>query len=53
MPEGEEDDELDGQDFEERGMLFEVMAKLDVELDETIHSNRYADRFDTHYLARH
>ena len=52
MPEGEKDDKLDGQDFKEGGMLFEVVAKLEVELDETIHGNRYADRFDTHYLSK-
>jgi hypothetical protein len=37
LPEGEEDDELDAEDFDERMVLSNVVLDLHVELNETEH----------------
>jgi hypothetical protein len=37
LPEGEEDDQLDGKNFQERAVVGEGFAELDVELDNTVH----------------
>jgi len=41
LPEGEEDDEFDGEDFEEGVVRGEVVADLDVELDQEVHGDCY------------
>lgn len=39
LPEGEEDDELDGDDFDEKFVLGDGFAELNVHLDKTEHGN--------------
>ena len=50
MPEGEEDDEFDGEDFHEGSVFGDVVPDLDVELDETVHGDADAEAFDTSNL---
>ena len=48
LPEGQENDKFDGENFEERlvwGKLFGV-AQLNIELDEAVHGNGYCYGFD-------
>lgn len=46
LPEGEEDDEFDGDDFEEGSVFGEIAAELDVELDQADHGDGNTDTFD-------
>lgn len=39
LPEGEEDHQLDGDNFQERMVGGEIHSKLDVELDEAVHGH--------------
>jgi len=53
LPEGEEDDEFDGEDFDEGlfcGNVF-VGAELDVELDDAEHGDGDASAFDDENLC--
>ena len=50
LPEGEEDDELDGGDFEEGLVFAEVVFELDVELDQAVHCYTNATSFNDHHL---
>lgn len=48
LPERKKDDEFDGKDFEEGAMLLDVVAELDVELNEAIHGDGNSDGFNDH-----
>ena len=50
LPEGEEDDELDGGDFEEGLVFAEVVFELDIELDQAVHCYANAASFNDHHL---
>ena len=50
LPEGEEDDEFNGDDFDERSVFSEINAELDVELDQADHGDGNTDTFNKHYL---
>ena len=39
LPEGEEDDEFDSEDFYEWSVLGDIESNLNVELDEAVHGN--------------
>ena len=56
LPEREEDDEFDGEDFDEGFVLGNVEPDLHVELDEAVHGDGDAETFDTrdlYMLASH
>ncbi len=46
MPKGKENDQFNGQDLEERIVRFEIEARLEIELNDHIHSNRDCGTFD-------
>jgi len=46
LPEGEKDDKLNAEDFQERSMLCNVMPQLVVELDKTVHGNSHRYCFE-------
>jgi hypothetical protein len=48
LPEAEEDDELNGNDFQQRFVMSDVIADLDVELNETVHGDGDCAGFDNH-----
>ena len=46
LPEGEEDDELDAENLEERPMVGQVRAQLNIELDEAVHRHCDSSGFE-------
>jgi hypothetical protein len=46
LPEGKEDNELDRQDFQKRGVSRDIEMNLEVELDQTVHCSRDRDGFN-------
>ena len=45
LPEGEEDDQLDGKHLKERTVVGEVKSELDVKLDQTVHGDGHRGTF--------
>lgn len=52
MPEGKEYDKLYRDKFQKRRLLGEVLAKLDVELDQAVHGNGDAYGNNDHHLKQ-
>ena len=52
LPERQEDDQLDGQDFEERSVRSKSVLELDVKLDDAIHGDEDGHRFNHENLGQ-
>lgn len=48
LPETQEDDKFDGQDFEQRSVLRNIGPNLNVELDNAVHGNGDSNRLNDH-----